>query len=828
MADTDLLDEEDLNPETEGDARDEEENTGEDAKGNPDDPLYGRPELQKALVDLYGKCIAEDRYPRIVEVKDVKQAEFYWGGRQYIWWSDSTKSWNLPTQGPAQAWGDLDADEQPRYEYVTNIYQATGLTVIGAVAGAPPRYRFFPEDADNPDDIDTAEGRTKLARLIQRWNPAQKMLQEETYHAWTGGYICWWTRYVSDAKYGLDTVHLLNEGAVDTESTIYCPECGWSAPADQAEPPVPCPQCGNTLTDENVEDGEDIPVPEDGGEQQVSKGRQVISVFGALNCKRPQHTNEQSEYHYFGIEREIHYSILRQAFPDLEDEIKPGMGFGDADVYERNARLSVAENTQLLTQTGGAQSSLCTFAVVWYRPAALRMIDNKDYRKELLEIFPRGVRTEICGSLYCQSEAESMDDAIVDTHAMPGTGQHRNAIGTSTISVQDRFNTLTNITQETYEYGIPITYRDSATFSQDADADQRAAPGLEVECVIPDGVDIRTKIYQVRADSVSPDMAKATMDLMGPVTQYLSGTFPALTGAGKDQPETLGQQSMQRDQAMGRMGVFYVNLKQAKADLMTISCRCFEANAEGEVKIPVFGKSGDFESESVDVTALEGEATAYPEGDENFPELWNQQRATFMQMIDTPYGPELLKEPGNAELFAKLSGIPDLKIPKQDAWRKQLREIAEMTKIPAGGDEELAGLAPMVGVDPKHDDNVTEAACCSWWVNNELGQKMKTANPLGYQAVLEHWDQHTAAIPKAPPAQKPMSETFTANFKDLPPEAQAQALEQMGIHVTPQDFVHQALLEKAKKSAPKPPAPGMPPQSGPPHGAPENVAQVGA
>lgn len=782
--------------------RDEQSEDQDDDAGNPNDPLHGRPELQKALVDLYIKCTGEDRYPRIVEVKDVKQAEFYWGGRQYIWWSDNSKSWCLPTQAPG-AWGDLDLDDEPRYEYVTNIYQATGLTVIGAVAGAPPRYRFFPDDADNPDDLDTAEGRTKLAKLIQRWNPQQKMLQEETYHAWTGGFICWWSRYVSDEKYGLDTVHLLSEGAIDTESTIYCPECGWSAPADQAAPPVPCPGCGNTLTDENIEEGEPIPVPEDGGESQVPKGRQVISVFGALNCKRPQHTNDQSEFHYFAIEREIHYSILRQAFEDKEDEIKPGMGFGSDDVFERNARLSVAENTKLLTQTGGAQSSLCTFAVVWYRPAALRMIDNKVQRKELLEMFPRGVRVETCGSTYCQSEAESMDDAIVTTHAMPGRGQHRNAIGTSLLSVQDRFNTLTNITQETYEYGIPITYRDSMTFSQEADSDQRAAPGLEVEVMIPDGMNIRDKIMQVRADSVSPDMAKNTMDLMGPVTQYLSGTFPALTGAAQDQPETLGQQSMQRDQAMGRMGVFYVNLKQAKADLMTISCRCYEAHADGEVKIPVFGQSGDFESESVDVTALEGEAEAYPEGDENFPELWNQQRATFMQMMDSPYGGELVKEPGNAELFVKLAGIPDMKVPKMDAWRKQLKEIGELTKIPEGNP--LAGIAPMVEVDPKHDDNVTEAACCSWWVNNELGQKMKKSNPMGFAAVLAHWDQHTAAIPKAPPPQKPLSETFTANFKDLPPEGQAQALEQMGIHVTLQDFINKALLDKASKPAPKPP-----------------------
>jgi hypothetical protein len=33
---------------------------------------------------------------------------------------------------------------------------------------------------------------------------------------------------------------------------------------------------------------------------------------------------------------------------------------------------------------------------------------------------------------------------------------------------------------------------------------------------------------------------------------------------------------------------------------------------------------------------------AYPEGDQNFPELWNRQRATMMQIMDAPYLAELL------------------------------------------------------------------------------------------------------------------------------------------------------------------------------------------
>jgi hypothetical protein len=789
-------------PETDSESADSE--SPEEEQSPSDDPLEGDEELQEAFYALYLECCGEDRYPRLMEVKDVSQAERYWGGRQYNWWSEEDKKWNLPTQGTPTAYGDLDVEDEPRFQFVTNIYQSRGLMTIGAGAGAPPRYRFFPNDADNPDDIDTAAGRTKEAKLIQRWNPIQKMLQQEYYHAYTGGFIAWWSRYVANGeKYGVDSVNMLSQSEQEVGSTISCPDCGWSAPADEAEPPIPCPQCQSPLTEENITEEEPIPVPEDGGQTDVPKGRQVISIYGALNSKRPQCTDEQSEWHYFAIEMEMHYAKLKAAFPDKADEIKAGLTFGADDVFERNARLAISANTKSQTQTGSNQASLCTFARVWFRPSAFWMLKDKDQRDRALEKFPRGIRCEFAGKVYCQAEDESMDDAIVSCHAMPGRGQHRPGIGTSMLSVQDRFNTLTNISMETYEYGIPITYRASDTFSSEADSEQRAAPGLEIEVMVPPNVDLKTRIMQTRADSVSPDMQKHMMDLMGPVPDELTGTYPALTGAGKDQPETLGQQAMQRDAAMGRQGIFYVNIKQAHADVMTISCRCLEKHEEGVLKIPVFGNSGDFESETVDVTALEGEAEAYPEGDENFPELWNQKRATFMQVADTRYGQELMKDPGNQQVGLKLIGIEDLKSPQTDAWQKQLKEINELTKIPEG-DDLLTGIAPSVEVDPKHDDNVTESACCKWWVNNELGQKCKRQNPVGYQAVIEHWDQHTEAIPKAPPPQKPLSETFTANFKDLPPEAQIQALEQMGIHIDAQAFVQQAMVEQAKKGPPKP------------------------
>lgn len=789
----------------------EDQDAEQEEEAEWDDPLADDEDLQNAFLSLYLECTSEDRYPRLIEVKDVKQAENYWAGRQYWYWSDRDETWKPAPGVGVSAMGDVDLDEMPRFEFVTNIYQSKGLTIIGSVAGAPPRIRFFPDDADDPADMDTAEGRTKLSRQIDRWNPPALRLQEAVYHAYTGGFLCYWTRYVSDGeKLGFDTMPGMGmeESAVD--ATIVCPECGWSAPGAEAMPPVPCPQCGKGLTEDNINEEDPIPVPVDGEDSQVARGRQTIEVFGALNCKRPQHTNYQSEWHYFAIEREIHYALLRAAAPteEIADKIRPGMNFGADDAYERNARLAVAENAKMPVETGGKQSTLVTHADVWFRPSAYWMMKDRGMRERAQEIFPRGAHIQFAGNVFFKSEAQSMDDCLACRHAMPGRGQHRPGVGGAMISVQDRFNTFSNISAETYEYGIPITYRASDTFSQEANDDQRAAPGLEVEVALQQGTDIRQRIMQTRADSVSPDMQKHMMDLFGPIAEEMSGAYQALSGSGEQSAETLGQESMRRDQAMGRAGVYYVNLKQLEADIKTLACRDYQGHCSGTVKVPVLGDSGDFENESVDITAMEGEATAYPEGDENFPELWNQQRATFMQIADTPYGQALMKDMGNAQLGAKLTGIPDLKVPGVDAWQKQLKEIADLTRIPEG-DALLTGIAPQVEVD-SDDEHPIESACCKWWMNSPRGQKMKRENPLGWQAVKAHKGLHDKAIPAPPPDEKPLTESLNVAFKDMPPEAQAQVLAKLGIQVTPQDFIHKLMLDKASKAPKVVPVPNGP------------------
>lgn len=802
--------------------------TDEGEEGDKDteagDPLEGKPELQKALYQLYSAFCSEDRFPRICEIMDVQQAHDYWRGLQYRWWSRTGECWNFPNENAGLQGIPENADDMPRFEFVTNIYQAFGLSLISAMSQAPPRTRWFPEDADDPEDVETAEKNSTLSKIIERWNPIQLLLQNEIFYLFTGGTVGGWVRYVSDGeKYGTESVEDLKNEETATPDEVRCAKCGFAAPSEDLPLPAPCPQCGTPLTEDNVAPGQSTSTPSSDGTEEVAKGRETITLAGALNLKRNMYAREQSEFLYLGYEEEIHYAKLRAAYKEIAMKIKPGQGTGEDNGFERNARMAVMQGTNLSQQTGENQTALTTFARVWFRPEAFyHDIIKEEARKELLDIFPRGVRVYFAGPEYCESEEECMDDCWTVQHAFPGDGQHRNALGSSLISVQDRFNTYSNIEAETYEYGIPVTYRAADTWDAAADVSQRSEPGAEIDVMVPAQVDIRNRIMQLRNDSPSPEMLAGMDKLMGPIGQFLTGAFTALQGAGGAEGaagDTAAGYAMQRDQALGRIGITYARLKQFHADLQTLACKDFCDNASGRVAMSVQGASGDFESESVDVTAIKGNARAYPEGDENFPEMWNQQRATFMQIMDSAQGAALMSDPTNAEKGVKLLGIPGLVLPGADARRRALRIIGKLTK-PVPPATQAAPMDVSAFIDQQLDKPRAAAMgqAVSDWLISDTGVKCEDKNPAGFENARQYAIALTGMVPGPEPQIKPVSVSVTVPMDKMPPVVQAElASQELGIQTTADDFIAQAALASEAKSKPTTHAsPGVPPPSGNP------------
>src|SRR5277367_2545980 len=80
-------------------------------------------ELQSALRSLIDQFRIEGLVARRHEILKTRRARYYWQGQQYLWFDWSSFDWRLPYQGGFMGEDDKDQQEQPRYNYVLNVYQ---------------------------------------------------------------------------------------------------------------------------------------------------------------------------------------------------------------------------------------------------------------------------------------------------------------------------------------------------------------------------------------------------------------------------------------------------------------------------------------------------------------------------------------------------------------------------------------------------------------------------------------------------------------------------------------------------------------------------------
>ena len=720
--------------------------------------------LQEALRRLVVQFSTESEATRRQEIRRIKQAHQFWRGLQYLWWNERDQNWHLPFQ--EKLLDNSTFDTMPRYEFVTNIYQAFGLSLVSVLSQDVPRVRFFPTSAQAEEDVSAAKAATEVAQLIERNNRVGNLIVDEAFHLWTDGKVGAYVRYVVDGqRFGFHPEVEIGEREIQIGADRYvCPECGGETaekdrPADrkgnageavkQADGDagdlvvVNCAQCGALLTEEDFVAAESITVPVGQTSLRVPNGQEVVSIVGGLELKTPPWANEMHEYPYLQWNMEVHMARLRAAYPHAADKIGPPVASG-AQEYERLARLAQSQGGPL-TEGGDFNINLITFQRTWLRPWAFFSLDDKELRDELLQLFPDGAYVAFAGDVYCEARNEGMDDHWRVMHALPGDGSSgRPALGDSLISVQERFNTLSNLQMETYEYGIPPIYADSEVLDFDSLQNQTAEPGSHYPARAKPGQSLAAGFFQPAAAEVPPDLAEHAADLMGPVAQFLTGAFPALFGGAMSNNDTASGYAMARDQAMGRIGLVWRRMKFFHADVMLLAVDCFRRNRPNDVEVTLLGAGAAFESQWIRLADLKGNLFSYPETDEQYPTMWSQQRAVMLQLLNNP-DPQLqaaLGHPENLGLIKRLIGLEELVIPNEESRAKQYREIAQLVgEVPVVRRDEPSGIEamlPSIVPDEFADNHAVELEVCMRWFSSDAGQVAKVEAPAGYANVKAH------------------------------------------------------------------------------------------
>jgi hypothetical protein len=420
---------------------------------------------------------------------------------------------------------------------------------------------------------------------------------------------------------------------------------------------------------------------------------------------------------------------------------------------------------------GDALMNLITFDRTWLRPWAFYAIEDLEIRGELLALFPDGCYVAFAGEAYCEARNESMDDHWRVLHALPGDGQNRPSVGDSLVQVQERYNVLSNMQTETYEYGIPPIYADPQVLDFDALSNQVAEPAAHFPARARPGQPLSAGFFQPAAAQVPADMLRHQQDLIGPVSQFLTGLFPAIFGGNMEDVKTASGYALARDQAMGRLGLVWRRTKQFYADVILLAVDCFRKNRPDDAEIPLLGPDGVFDSHVIRIADLKGNICVHPEADETFPRLKSQQRGVIQQLfsVNDPMIQKALVEPANLGYIKNVLGLAELVIPGEDSRNKQLREIQQLLlstpiivalhpsgavhidpaprDVEASGDGAAASLVlPSVPVDTLLDDHGVEFEECKRWANSEAGQAAHMTNPAGFANVRAHAEAHLRAM----------------------------------------------------------------------------------
>jgi len=764
-----------------------------------------KPKLVHALRELVRQYREEGVVARRHEIRRIRQARLFWQGLQYAWWNPNDMNWHLPFE---QRFSDDRAlEEMPRYQFVTNFYQGFGLSFIAVLSQDVPSVRFYPQSAQSLEDISAARAASDVAALIEQNNHIEHLLTSIGYFLWTDGKLGAYVRYVADGqRFGFHEENVLEALEIPLGEDAYvCPQCGKETAvqgeadrastvgAQHAAPllgTMSCAQCGAELSGANVRKAERVTVPRIAGTRRMPNGQEVISIAGGLELNTPVWANEMHEYPYLQWQAEVHRAKLKAAYPLAADKIETSPSQGAEDVYARVSRLSVEQGLPSI-HPGDALMNLITFDRTWLRPWAFYSIEDAEVRAELLALFPDGCYVAFAGEAYCESRSESMDDHWRVLHALPGDGQNRPSVGDSLVQVQERYNVLSNMQAETYEYGIPPIYADPQVLDFDALANQVAEPAAHFPARARPGQPLAAGFFQPAPAQVPPDMLRPQQDLIGPVAQFLTGLFPAVFGGNMEDVKTASGYALARDQALGRLGLVWRRMKQFYADVLLLSVDAFRKNRPNDAEIPLLGPDGVFDSHVIRVADLKGNICVHPEADETFPRLKSQQRGVLQQMfgINDPMIQRALTEPANLGYIKNVLGLTELVIPGEESRNKQLREIQQLlasapiviaipeaqdvTRDPRpvtredqsatsqadANDSSSTGhgtrgtehgaqsvVLPSVPVDQLLDDHAVEFEECKRWANSEAGQAARMTNPAGFANVRAHAEAHLRAM----------------------------------------------------------------------------------
>ena len=558
--------------------------------------------------------------------------------------------------------------------------------------------------------------------------------------------------------------------------------------------------------------------------RRVKAGYERITAHGVLESKVvPITSNSIEELVSVTLSDELDIYQAKGEYPNYAKGIKENTSTMGESAYERIARLGVLQGTRLLMQAGDAFSHMVTRHVFFLRPCTFDKVSD-DQKEKIQDTFPDGLKVTFCGDKYCGSENVKMEDQLTIGFPGPGDGMSRPSMGKRVMPLQDVFNDELNLWHEAHDYCIPTLFMYSETGDIEAVREQISEPGniVPFTSLPPGASSAEAAFYAAVLDGIPPTLPQFIEFVQGPLSQFISGAFPALFGGDTGDNDTAKGISIQRDQAMGRMGLSWGSLQRLFAGAYTNAVMSVVKHSTDEENFSyqIKDRNGTITNEELSIADLrDGSAICIADTDASFPESTNAKRQTYQTMMAAsernPVLAAVMADPNNLEYGHDVMGLPDLIVPGADSRNKQLIEIQQLLQesptppdittiqqaavqnpqllqamtaweqknqqVTSQGGEPIPPpippdmMEPSVPIDPDFDNNAVELQTVTDWLSGEDCRKEKAkGNLTGVQNVRLHGLAHKKAIPPPPMMPPPSGKKGPTNAAPILADAAAQ------------------------------------------------------
>ena len=743
------------------------------------DPLDDRTyQLLKSVADHFDK---EDSSTRERQILVWRKLKLYWNSFSNIFYSEVAHDWRI---WDAQETSNGSSD-QSYYDKPVNIFRAYLESIIAALSVSIPAVKAYPDDAENPLDVLTAQAADRITKLIGKHNNDQLLWLHALYIYCTEGMIAAYTYTKEDEKYG---TYEENKYQEEEEQAYICPNCQQRIAdevftnriIDQFNPGIEevpiqdavqsgdilCPECG-ALLDPTLQQTP-LVVTKIVGVTTKPKSRQCIEAYGGLYIKVPNYVMKQEDLPYLRFSYETHYAQVVERFPNLRDKLtgQSKVARGTSDPYEAWARLSPQYGSDV-------PISNVTVNNYWFRPLAFNVLNEEDVNF-LKKKFPNGCKFVKINDTPAEALNEDLDDHWTIAQNPLSDYLHYDPIGTLLTSVQDITNDLISLVLQTIEHGIPQTFADPAVLNFDTYSQTEATPGSIYPATPKAGKSVGDGFYEVKTATLSGEILPfgQSVQEMG---QLVSGALPSLFGGGSSQgSKTASEYAMSRAQALQRLQTGWKMLSMWWKEIQGKVVPAFIKEMVEDEKYVEKDVQGNFINVFIRKAELQGKIGSIElESSENLPITWAQKKDAIMELIklNNPEILQLLASPENLDLIKQAVGIDEFKMPGEADRQKQYEEIQQLLNsepivIPPAIDPmmiqqmQLSGQMippeliqqsqpqelPSVEVDVELDNHQIESEICRTWLIGPAGRLAKIENPPGYKNVLLHYKAHMQAM----------------------------------------------------------------------------------